>query len=83
MISALKTKKFLDSGCMRFLETIVDPSKETELTLDDVLVVKYYVSIFLKDLLRLLPDREIVFIIELVSGTAPISQLSIGLRPLS
>ena len=58
---------------MRFLARIVDSSKETELTPEDVLVVKDYVSVFLKDLPGLPPDRETVFSIEIMPGTAPIS----------
>ena len=42
---------------MEFLASLVDPSKETELTLDDILIVRDYVSVFLKDLPRLLLDR--------------------------
>ena len=66
---------------MRFLASIVDSSKETELTPDDMLVVKDYVSVFLKDLPRLLPNREIMFSIELVPRTAPISRALYRLAP--
>ena len=62
----------LDSGCVGFLSSI-DLNRETELTPDDVPIVRDYVSIFLKDLLELPPDREIVFSIDLVPGTTPIS----------
>ena len=57
---------------MRFLASIVDLSKETELMPEDVLVVRDYVSVFLKDLPRPLPDREIVFSIELMPRIAHI-----------
>ena len=73
MISALKARKLLSSECKGFLASIVDPNKETELTPDDVLVVRDYISVFLKDLLGFPPDREIMFSIELVLGIAPIS----------
>ena len=46
MISALKARKLLSSGCKGFLASIVDPSKETELMPKDVPVVREYVSIF-------------------------------------
>ena len=55
------------------LASIVDSSKETELTSDDVPMVRDYMSVFPKDLPRLSPNREIMFSIELVLGTAPIS----------
>ena len=81
MISALKARKLLSSGCKGFLATIVDPSKETELTPEDVPVVRDYVSVFPKDLPGLPPDREIVFSIELMPGTAPISRAPYRLAP--
>ena len=45
-------------------DNTVDPSKEMELTPKDVLMVRDYVSVFLKDLPGLPPDKEIVFSIE-------------------
>ena len=71
-ISTLQAKKLLDSGCTGFLASIVDPSKVMELTPNDVLVMRDYVSIFLQDLPRLPLDIEIIFSINLVPGTTPI-----------
>ena len=59
---------------MGFLASMVDPSKETKLTLDNIPVVRDYVSVFLKDLYRLPPDLEIMFSTELVPGTSPFSR---------
>ena len=81
MISALKARKLLSSGCKGFLASIVDSSKKTKLTPEDVPVVRDYVSVFLKDLPGLPPDREIVFSIELMPGTAPISRAPYRLAP--
>ena len=53
MISVLKARKLLSSGCMGFLASMVDLSKETELTPNDVPVVRDYVLVFPKDLPRL------------------------------
>ena len=72
MISALKVRKLLSSGCVEFLASIIDPSKETELTPDDVLMVRDYVLVFLKVLPGLQLDWEIMFSVKLVLGTAPI-----------
>ena len=52
---------------------MVDPSKKTELTPDDVPIMRDYVLIFLNDLLGLPSDRKIVLSIDLVLGTTPIS----------
>ena len=72
----------LSSGCKGFLASIVDPSKETELTPEDVPVVREYVSVFPRDLPGLPPDREIVFSIELMPRTAPISRVPYRLAPI-
>jgi hypothetical protein len=51
------------------------------LTLDQVLVVCEYPDVFPKELPGMPPDREIEFIIELVPGTAPISQQAYRMNP--
>ena len=57
---------------MGFLASIVDPSKEMELTPEYVPVVRDYVSVFQKDLPGLPLDRKTMFSIELILGTTPI-----------
>ena len=71
--SVLQAKKLLDSGCIGFLASIIDLSKVTELIPDDIPVARDYVSVFLNYLLGLHPDRKIVFSIDLVPKTTPIS----------
>ena len=66
---------------MGFLASIVDLSKETELTPEDVLVVKDYVPVFLKDLPRLPLDRETVFSIEIMLRTTFVFQAPYQLVP--
>ena len=80
-ISALQARKLLNSGCVGYWATMVDVSKESMLTPDDVPIVREYVSVFPEDLPGLPPDREIVFSIELVPGTAPISRAAYRLAP--
>ena len=82
-ISALKARKLLSSGCKGFLASIVNPSKETELTPEDVPVVREYVSVFPRDLPGLPPDREIVFSIELMPKPFLFREYHTGLHPLS
>ncbi|TYJ96346.1 ty3-gypsy retrotransposon protein [Cucumis melo var. makuwa] len=48
---------------------------------EDVLVVKEFLDVFPDDLSGLPPDREIEFTIELLSGTAPISQAPYRMAP--
>ncbi|KAL0556637.1 hypothetical protein IC582_005151 [Cucumis melo] len=46
----------------------------SKLMLEDIPVVREFPNVFPEELLRLPPDREIEFSIDLVPGTAPISQ---------
>ena len=65
------------------MASIVDPSKETELTPNDVPVVRDYVSVFPKDLLRLPLDRKTVFSIEICLKSLLFHELHIDLHPLN
>ncbi|KAL0559359.1 hypothetical protein IC582_003968 [Cucumis melo] len=73
LISVLKAEKLLRKGCTAFLAHIVVVQRE-KLKPEDVPVVKEFLDVFPDDLSGLPPDREIEFTIELLPGTAPISQ---------
>ncbi|TYK11035.1 DNA/RNA polymerases superfamily protein [Cucumis melo var. makuwa] len=73
LISVLKAEKLLRKGCTAFLAHIVVVQRE-KLKLEDVPMVKEFLEVFPDDLSGLPPDREIEFTIELLPGTAPISQ---------
>ena len=64
----------LSSGCMGFLASAVDRSKEEKLDPTNVPVVKEFVEVFPEELPGLPPMREISFEIELLLGTGPISK---------
>ena len=74
IISAMKARRLLNSGCIGYLASVVDTSLEQQLKPEDVLVVPNFLDIFLDDLPRLPPDREIEFAIDLIPGTTPISK---------
>jgi hypothetical protein len=40
-------------------------------SLEEIIVVQEYSEVFLEELLGMLPDRDIEFILELLSGTPP------------
>ena len=42
---------------MRFVASMVEPSKEMELTPDDMPILRDYMSVFFKDIPKLFPDR--------------------------
>ena len=64
--------KCLRKGCEAYLVSVFDKDKQ-EVSLKDLPVVNEFNDIFSKDLLGLLPKREIEFEIELFPGTTPIS----------
>ncbi|TYJ96975.1 DNA/RNA polymerases superfamily protein [Cucumis melo var. makuwa] len=80
LISILKAEKLLRKGCTAFLAHIVVVQRE-KLKPEDVHVVKEFLDVFLDDLSGLPPDREIEFTIELLPGTAPISQAPYRMAP--
>jgi hypothetical protein len=54
-----------------------------EIKLKDIPIVCEYPDVFLDDLPRMPPDRDIEFIIELQPGTAPISKRPIVCHPMN
>ncbi|KAL0533781.1 hypothetical protein IC582_027827 [Cucumis melo] len=80
LISVLKAEKLLRKGCTAFLAHIVVVQRE-KLKPEDVPVVKEFLDVFLDDLSGLPPDREIEFTIELLPGTAPISEAPYRMTP--
>ena len=73
-IYALKARKLLAEGCIRFLANMVDKMQETKSRPEEVSIVKYFMEVFPKDLPGLPPEREISFEIELLPGSAPVSK---------
>ncbi|KAL0537643.1 hypothetical protein IC582_026626 [Cucumis melo] len=80
LISVLKAEKLLRKGCTAFLAHIVVVQRE-KLKLEDVPVVKEFLEVFPDDLLGFPLDKEIEFNIELLPGTAPISQAPYRMAP--
>ena len=81
IIFAMKAKRLLDSGCVRYLASTVDTSLERHSKPEDVLMVQEFLEVFPEYLPRLPLDREIEFIIELIPGTAPISKAPYRMAP--
>ena len=52
-----------------------------ELKLEDIPIACEFKNVFPKDLPGLLPDREVEFSINVVPGTAPISQVPYKMAP--
>ncbi|KAL5559060.1 hypothetical protein UlMin_035271 [Ulmus minor] len=80
-VSAMKARKWLDSGCTSYLAAVVDTTKKAKVELNDVSVVNEFVNVFPEELPGLPPDREVTFEIEVLPGTAPISKAPYRMAP--
>ena len=72
LINAMTTSKMLRKGCQCYLALVVDRRQEGT-RLEDIPIVKEFLDVFLDDISGLPLDRAIEFVIELISGTGPIS----------
>ena len=81
IISTIKARRLLNSGCMGYLASMVDTSLEQQLKPKDVPVVRNFLDIFPDDLPGLPPDKEIEFAIDLIPGTTPISKAPYRMSP--
>ena len=68
LINAMTASKMLQKGCQGYLAFVVDRRQEGT-RLEDIPIVKEFPD----DISGLPPDRAIEFVIELISGTEPIS----------
>ena len=80
VILALKAKELLHKGCEAYLAHVVDKST-SEMTLRSVPIVREFSDVFLEDLPRLPPDRELEFGLELLPGSVFISIPSYRMAP--
>ncbi|KAL5546618.1 hypothetical protein UlMin_006305 [Ulmus minor] len=81
LISAMKARKWLASGCFGFLANVIDTTPREKDKLEDVPVISEFIEVFPEDLPGIPPDREITFEIELLPGTAPISKAPYRMAP--
>ena len=81
MISAMQARRMLANGCMGFLASAVDKTKEKENDPSSVPVVREFVEVFPEELPGIPPEREISFEIELMPGTGPISKAPYRMAP--
>ncbi|GKD58782.1 putative reverse transcriptase domain-containing protein, partial [Tanacetum coccineum] len=84
IISCTKTQKYIQKGCQVYLVQVTskkteDQSKEKRL--EDVPIVQEFLEVFLEDLLRLPPARQVEFHINLVLGVAPVARALYRLAP--
>jgi hypothetical protein len=71
-ISTMKVKRFLRQGCQLYVVEVVNERKGP--SLDQYPVLSEFKDVFLNELPRLPPERELDFAIELKPGVEPISK---------
>ena len=72
MISAMAAQRMLRKGFHGYLAYVVETGKEGTI-LDEIPVVREFPDVFPDDIAGLPPEREVVFTIDLIPGTEPIS----------
>ncbi|KAL5558007.1 hypothetical protein UlMin_034218 [Ulmus minor] len=81
IISSMRARKLLSSGCQGYLATVVDTTHEEKLKPEKIAVVREFPDVFPEDLPGIPPEREISFEIELLPGSAPVSKAPYRMAP--
>ena len=81
VISATNVRTMVRKGCEAYLAYVID-TKKAEPSLSDIPTVSGYPDVFLEELLRLPPQREIEFAIDVFQGATPTSITPYRMAPL-
>ncbi|KAL5537507.1 hypothetical protein UlMin_045604 [Ulmus minor] len=82
VISAMEARKMISSGCTGYLASVEDTTKEEKAKPEDIPIVRNFVDVFPEELPGLPPDWAISFEIELLPGTAPVSNAPYRMAPV-
>nr|GEU73993.1 hypothetical protein [Tanacetum cinerariifolium] len=77
IISSTKMQKYMLKGCHVFLAHVTTKKtkdKSEKKRLEDVLIVRDFLEVFLEDLPGLSPSRQVEFQIDLIPGVAPVAR---------
>ena len=80
VISAMQARRLLRKGCEAFLALGLD-SKRGQIELENILVVKNFLDVFLEELPSIPPIREVDLSIEILPGIAPTSRAPYRIAP--
>ena len=78
---AARARRCLHQSCSGLVSYVMDTHDKGKATVDDVLVVRDYLDLFLEDLPRVPPDRQVEFRIDLVPRATPIAKEPYRLAP--
>ena len=77
----IKVRKLLKKECQGYLAYVINKEAKPD-ELQQIPMVREFGDVFLKELPRLSPEREIEFNVELLSGTSPISIAPYRMAPI-
>nr|GEV32961.1 putative reverse transcriptase domain-containing protein [Tanacetum cinerariifolium] len=80
VISYIKARKYVDSGCHLFLAHVTK-NKSKEKRMEDMHVIRDFPEVFPEEFLGQPPPRQIEFRIDLVPGAAPVARAPYRLAP--
>lgn len=72
LVLALRAEKWISKGCEAYLAFMIVEAQKKQ-RLEDVLVVREFIDVFLEDHLGLPYEREVEFVIDAHSRVNPIS----------
>ncbi|GKE17921.1 hypothetical protein Tco_1425498 [Tanacetum coccineum] len=84
IISYTRTQKYMQKGCQVYMAQVTskkNEDKSEEKRLEDVPIVQEFSKVFLEDLPRIPPARQVEFQIDLVPGAAPVARALYRLAP--
>ncbi|KAL5563636.1 hypothetical protein UlMin_033383 [Ulmus minor] len=81
IISSMRARRMLSSGCQGFLATVVDTTRVEKSGPEGIAVVREFTDVFPEELPGLPPDREVSFEIDLIPGSAPVSKAPYRMAP--
>ncbi|XP_073317221.1 uncharacterized protein [Primulina huaijiensis] len=81
IISCICGRKLMRRGCQAFLASIVTVTEPVSQSLEDLEVVRDFLSVFPDDVSGIPQNREVDFSIDLMPGTVPISKEPYHLAP--
>ena len=81
VILAMQARRLLRKGFEAFLDLVLN-SKRGQIELENILVVKDFLKVFLEELIGIPPEREVDLSIEILSGTTPTSRAPYRMAPI-
>lgn len=73
MFSYKRAERLIDSGYEVFDASVVEPADQLGPTVLDILVVRKFANVFPNEVPCLPPSNEVEFVIDVLTGTVPIS----------